>query len=91
MAVPTMLEKRLIALIADHQELKETKTTLLDRIGLQAQRIQELEHQYRGLRRQIDELDKDRFSLKQLRDERKLVRGKLETVLARITALEQEL
>ncbi len=91
MAVPTVLEKRLLALISDHQRLKEANTGLLRRIEKQEQKIRELEKRCGSLRAQIDELDKHRFSLKQMREERGLIKTKLEAVLARVTALEQEL
>ena len=60
-------------------------------IAMQEERIAKLEQDCKGLRSQIDELNRDRFVVKKLKDERKVIRRKLETALSRLAELEKEL
>jgi len=85
------LEKRLRELIGAFSNLKQEKLEMGRLIAVQDNRIKELESQCKGLRGRIDEMGKDRFTVKQLRDERKVIRRKLETALTRLSALEKEL
>jgi len=87
----TVLERRLLTLIADYNELKKAHQEISRTTAAQEAQIRVLEEQCAGLRERIDSLDKDRFTIKQLTDERKLMRRKLATALTRLTALEEEL
>ena len=85
------LEKRLRDLIGAFSNLKQEKLEMGRLIAVQDDRIRELGEQGDALRSRIDEMGKDRFTVKQLKDERKVIRRKLETALTRLNALEKEL
>ncbi|CAM2066205.1 hypothetical protein SCOR_12560 [Sulfidibacter corallicola] len=84
-------EQRLRQLISEYRVLKQANAAMDREVADQARTIRELESMCQRLRRQVDEMDKDRFVIKQLRDERKTIRKKLESALSRLNALEQEL
>lgn len=88
---PSRLETRLAELIRRFQHAQQSNRELDLEVQRQNLLIRELEAQCAGLRAQVDEMDKDRFLLKQMKDERKLAQRKLENALARLNALEQEL
>ena len=87
----TVLERRLLTLIADYDELKQAHGEMSQKIATQEQQIVELEERCSGMRTRIDSLDKDRFTIKQLTDERKSIARKLANALTRLAALEEEL
>ncbi|CAM2006573.1 hypothetical protein [Acanthopleuribacter pedis] len=88
---PSRLETRLAELIQRYQSAQQSNRELDREVHRQNLLIRELEAQCNSLRAQVDEMDKDRFLLKQMKDERKLAKRKLENALARLNALEQEL
>ena len=87
----SLLEQRLRTLIACYRDLEQEKLEMSRLIDVQAEKIAQLEASVRQLRGQIDELGSDRFSVKQLKDERKVIRRKLEGALQRLQTLEEEL
>ena len=91
MTAPSALEKRLNTLIAQYRGLKSKQQNLLAKITQQHQQITDLQARCDGLRKQIDTLDRQRFTLKKMKDERKMIRSKLEKALERLAAIEGEL
>lgn len=91
MDTPSPLETRLAALLERYQRTQQTNRELDREVQRQKLYIRELEAQCNSLREQVDEMDKDRFLLKQMKDERKMAQRKMENALARLNALEQEL
>lgn len=85
------LEARLQTLVENYRDLLAAHREMQRRAADQAVVIRRLEEQNKSLRAQVDELGAERYTLKHLRDERKLIRRKLESALARIDTLEQEL
>ncbi|MDJ0840000.1 MAG: hypothetical protein QNK37_26035 [Acidobacteriota bacterium] len=85
------LEQRLRNLIDAYRGLKQEKLEMSGLIAMQEERIAKLEQDSKSLRSQIDELNRDRFVVKKLKDERKVIRRKLETALSRLAELEKEL
>ena len=85
------LEQRLELLVDRFHELERIRREQGEELQRCNATIRELEAQNAGLRAQIDNLGKDRFSLKQLRDERKVIRRKVTTALNRLETLEQQL
>ena len=85
------LERRITELLETFQGLKHEKATLETRLqereALLSQAIDENEQ----LRARIDVMDKDRFTIKRLRDERKLVRKQVAAALDRLGKVEKEL
>ncbi len=91
MTAVSPLETRLRTLIARYRKLMGLNRQLETRLNERELQIRELERQNERLRAQIDRLDKDRFILKQLKDERKIIRRGLDVAITRLNALEQEL
>ena len=91
MAGKTVLEQKLRILLEQYTHLKQDKVELLQLAVRHEARIQELEAHCHRLRTRIDEMDRDRFSVKRFKDERGQIRRKLESAVERLTLLEQEL
>lgn len=87
----SQLGEKLQQLIDQHHELKQEKLEMGRLIEMQQTRLAEQEDTIASLRKRIDEMDRDRFSVKQLKDERRQIRRKLETAMTRLDHIEQEL
>lgn len=86
----TTLEQELRIIIDEYRRLKAADLAHTTYRQEQALLISQLEERNLDLRRSIDSLNADRFSLKRLRDERNRVRRKLKSALSRMEALEKE-
>ena len=91
MTPASSLEQRLQTLIDTFHQLRLEKEELGQSLGERETRILELEHQVEQLRARIDEMDKDRFTVKRLKDERKVIRRRVQGALTRLNELEEEL
>ena len=85
------LEQRLFLLIDAYREHRSARALLEVENQKQAQAIAHLENQCVLLKSRLDELGQDRFTLKRLKDERKQLRRKLQSLLNRVATLEEEL
>ena len=90
MAVERGLEQQLQLLIAEYRRLQGAAAGMSVRLAEQTERLADLQEENRLLRADIDAAHGDRFALKRLKDERKLLRRKLSAALERLDALEQE-
>ena len=88
---PTLLEKRLVDLIGSYREVRAAKRRLENSLSENQAVIRELEGQNRKLRERVDALDRDRFTLRRLKEERQTLRRQLESALHRLTDLEGRL
>lgn len=85
------LEDKLQNLIDRFRALEQDNLEKRQLIEVQTAEITKQEETIAGLRAQIDELDKNRFQIKRLEDERRAIKRKLETALERLAHLEKEL
>lgn len=90
-STPKSLESRLKELIDHYREIRDKNLMLTDEVMNQAKQIGELKTLCDTLRKQVDELGKDRITLKKLKSERKTIRKNLDTAVKRLATLEQEL
>ncbi len=84
------LETQLRILIEEYRRLKAADVSHRQLLEEQDALIKKLEAENGELRKSIDALNADRFTVKRLRDERKLVRRKVDAALGRIENLERE-
>ena len=91
MTTSSLLEQRLQTLIQEFVRLKKRDGEQAQRLAAKDRRLVALEGQVRKLRAQIDDMGKERLTLKQLKEERKVMRRNLEMAMNRLAALEQEL
>lgn len=85
------LESKLRVLLESYQEARGKNRMLAEQVAEQAAHILELKSLCESLRGQVDELGKDRITLKRLKSERKTIRKNLDTALKRLATLEREL
>ena len=90
MSGPSLLEQKLGVLLERFKKVLAENRGLAETIAKRDRRIREIETRCDQFRAQIDALGKDRFTLKQLQDERKIIRKKLESAVNRLQALEEE-
>lgn len=88
---PQTLEGRLRILIDQYRKAREKNRLLSDEVVHQAKQIQQLKELCETLRQQVDELGRDRMTLKRMKSERKTIRKNLDTAVKRLANLEQEL
>ena len=91
MTSTSLLEQRLKILLAEYDQLKKLRAELTETVTEYSAQIKDLKDANLGLRLQIDDLSKERFVLKRLRDERKTLKRKLGLALERLARLEREL
>lgn len=85
------LETLLKTLISRYRQLALENAGLREQVEASESQIQALTNQTQALRLQLDELGKERFTVKKLKDERKQMRRKVVTALSRLEAIEQEI
>lgn len=88
MSASKSLEEKLGQLLSEFASLRDERKRLLADNAAQGQTIGQLEDRIAVLEQQVDELGRDRYKLKKLQDERKLVRKRLDQALTRLAELE---
>lgn len=90
MASPSILEQRVAEMVRGYLDLHNECNALRLQLGQRDKKIADLEDLCQRLKKQLDTTSKDRFFLKELQDERKVLKRKLETALSRLISLEKE-
>lgn len=88
MSAAVSLEEKLGQLLADFREMRTERGRLLADNAAHRDRIETLEAKVATLEQQVDELGRDRYKLKKLQDERKLIRKRLDQAQQRLDELE---
>jgi chromosome segregation ATPase len=88
MSAANSLEEKLGQLLSTFGDLRGERDRLAADNQAQAARIAKLEGLIATLEVQVDELGRDRYKLKKLQDERKVIRRKLDQALTRLAELE---
>lgn len=88
MLAAVSLEEKLGQLLTAFHEMRTERGRLLVENVAQRERIETLEAKVATLEQQVDELGRDRYRLKKLQDERKLIRKRLDQALQRLDELE---
>jgi chromosome segregation ATPase len=86
----SVLSERVEELIGRYREMKAADAGLRAALSEKDKIVKDLQSKNTLLRKRIDELDRDRHRLKQLEDERKIMRRELEEALTRLETLEKE-
>ena len=82
------LEKSVRLLLERYERLKRENEALTAKNLQMTKQVGELEQECQSQRGRIDSLDRERFTVKQLKDERKAIKRKLENALTRINHIE---
>ncbi len=85
------LETRISELISAFRRLKDEKAELEARLVEREEVLSSAIDENEQLRARIDSMDKDRFTIKRLRDERKAVRKQVGAAMERLDKIEKEL
>ena len=91
MTADSVLEKRVLTLIARYKTLVKSQQAISKKLEERENVIRDLRKQCKDLRSQIDEMGKDRMNSKQYLEERKQIKDKLKAALDRVSELEKGL
>ena len=86
-----MLEERLVTLISNFRQSQRRVVDLEERIVAYKEEIRALERECGALKSQLDQVGKDRFTLKRYKQERVTMRDELERAMDKLKNLESEL